>query len=107
MQGRARGLAQLQAATAAALPLCSDAGAPSRAAQARCARGDAVLAASQATPERPRLFLPLGTPWRDAAPWQAKGYAVVRAVTLAGEPRAEAKRLRCSHALIDNEAVPL
>lgn len=47
MQGRARGLAQLQAATAAALPLCSDAGAPSRAAQARCARGDAVLAASR------------------------------------------------------------
>ncbi|MGD9884736.1 MAG: ATP phosphoribosyltransferase regulatory subunit [Reyranella sp.] len=68
---------------------------------------DAVLAASRATPERPRLFLPLGTPWRDAAPWQAKGYAVVRAVTAGAEPRAEARRLRCSHALIDNEAVPL
>jgi ATP phosphoribosyltransferase regulatory subunit len=68
---------------------------------------DAVLAASQATPERPRLFLPLGTPWRDAAPWQAKGYAVVRAVTASEAPRSEARRLRCSHALIDNEAVPL
>ena len=32
---------------------------------------------------------------------------VVRAVAAAAEPRAEAKRLRCSHALIDGEAVPL
>ena len=68
---------------------------------------DAVLAASEAPPERPRLYVEMGTPWRDAAPWQAKGYAVVRAVVAASEPRAEAKRLRCSHALIDGEAVPL
>ena len=31
----------------------------------------------------------------------------VRAVVAAPEPRAEAKRLRCSHALIDGDAVPL
>jgi ATP phosphoribosyltransferase regulatory subunit len=68
---------------------------------------DAVLAASQPAPVRPRLFLPAGTAWRDAEPWQAKGYAVVRAVTPAAEPRAEAKRLACTHALIDGEAVPL
>jgi ATP phosphoribosyltransferase regulatory subunit len=68
---------------------------------------DAVLAASDAPAERPRLFLPLGTPWRDAEPWQAKGYAIVRAVVAAADARAEAKRLRCSHALIDKEAVPL
>jgi ATP phosphoribosyltransferase regulatory subunit len=68
---------------------------------------DAVLAASQAMPERPRLFLPLGTPWRDGMPWQAKGYALVRGVIAVDDPRTEAKRLRCSHALIDNEAVPL
>jgi ATP phosphoribosyltransferase regulatory subunit len=49
----------------------------------------------------------MGTPWREAAPWQAKGYAVVRAVVAAPDVRAEAKRLRCSHALIDGEAVPL
>jgi ATP phosphoribosyltransferase regulatory subunit len=67
----------------------------------------AVLAASNETPERPRLYVPLGTPWRDAAPWQAKGYAVVRAVAKAADPRKEAKRLKCSHALIDREAVPL
>ena len=67
----------------------------------------AVLAASEAPPERPRLYVGMGTPWRDAAPWQAKGYAVVRAVVAAPEPRAEAKRLRCSHALIDGDAVPL
>jgi ATP phosphoribosyltransferase regulatory subunit len=68
---------------------------------------DAVLAASNNATERPRLYLPAGTPWRKAAPWQAKGYAVVRAVVAATDPRAEAKRLRCSHALIDTDAVPL
>ena len=68
---------------------------------------DAVLSASEAPPERPRLYVPSGIAWREAAPWQAKGYAVVRAVVAAPEPRAEAKRLRCSHALIDGEAVPL
>ena len=68
---------------------------------------DAVLAASDAGPQRPRLYMPLGVAWSEASPWQAKGYAVVRAVVAAAEPRAEAKRLNCSHALIDKEAVPL
>jgi len=68
---------------------------------------DAVLSASDTAPERPRLFLPPGTPWSEAAPWQAKGYAVVRGVTASADPRTEAKRLRCSHALVDKEAVPL
>ena len=68
---------------------------------------DAVLAASEAAAQRPRLFLPTGTPWSEAAPWQAKGYAVVRAVAAAAEARAEAKRLNCSHALIDGDAIPL
>jgi ATP phosphoribosyltransferase regulatory subunit len=68
---------------------------------------DAVLQSSEAPPVRPRLFLPPGTPWSEAAPWQAKGYAVVRGVTAAEDPRIEAKRLLCSHALIDKEAVPL
>lgn len=68
---------------------------------------DAVLAASAMVPVRPRLYLSTGTGWADAAPWQAKGYAVVRAVTAAGDARKEAKRLGCTHALIDGEAVPL
>jgi ATP phosphoribosyltransferase regulatory subunit len=68
---------------------------------------DAVLAASKPAPLRPRLYLPAGTGWGEALPWQAKGYAVVRAVTPAADPRAEAKRLACTHALIDGEAVPL
>jgi ATP phosphoribosyltransferase regulatory subunit len=49
----------------------------------------------------------MGTRWDEASFWQAKGYAVVRAVVAASEPRDEAKRLRCSHALIDGQAVPL
>ncbi|MPZ30333.1 MAG: ATP phosphoribosyltransferase regulatory subunit [Rhodospirillales bacterium] len=68
---------------------------------------DAVLQASEAPAARPRLFLPPGTSWSEAQPWQAKGYAVVRGVSPADDPRAEAKRLLCSHALIDKEAVPL
>jgi ATP phosphoribosyltransferase regulatory subunit len=67
----------------------------------------AVLAASETSPERPRLYVAKSTPWADAAPWQAKGYAVVRAVDGARDVRTEAKRLRCSHALIEGEAVPL
>jgi len=68
---------------------------------------DAVLAASQPAAQRPRLFLPAGTPWGTTGPWQAKGYAVVRAVGPAAETRLEAKRLACTHALIDGDAVPL
>jgi ATP phosphoribosyltransferase regulatory subunit len=68
---------------------------------------DAVLASSETPPERPRLYLPMGIDWSEAQPWQEKGYAVVRAVTHAVDPRLEAKRLRCTHALIDNNAVPL
>jgi ATP phosphoribosyltransferase regulatory subunit len=68
---------------------------------------DAVLAASDPAPLRPRLYLPLGVAWSEASPWQARGYAVVRAVVAAKEPRTEAKRLNCSHALIDGDAVPL
>ena len=67
----------------------------------------AVLAASEAQPVRPRLFLPVESKWRDAAHWQDKGYAVVRAVAPAIDVRTEARRLRCSHALIDGDAVPL
>jgi ATP phosphoribosyltransferase regulatory subunit len=68
---------------------------------------DAVLAASEPVPVRPRLYLPVGAGWSEATPWQGKGYAVVRAVTTAADVRAEAKRLACTHALIDGDAVPL
>jgi ATP phosphoribosyltransferase regulatory subunit len=67
----------------------------------------AVLAASETPPERPRLFVARDTPWSDAAAWQDKGYAVVRALDTTRDLAAEARRLRCSHALIDGEAVPL
>jgi ATP phosphoribosyltransferase regulatory subunit len=83
----------------------------------------AVLAASETPPERPRLYVARETPWSAAASWQTKGYAVVRAVGGpvegpvegpvggpaggATDVRVEAKRLRCSHALIEGEAVPL
>jgi ATP phosphoribosyltransferase regulatory subunit len=68
---------------------------------------DAVLAASEPAALRPRLYLPAGIAWREAEPWQARGYAVVRAVSPAADLRAEARRLACSHALIDGDAIPL
>ncbi len=68
---------------------------------------DAVLQACAPAPAKPRLFLPTGTAWSDAAPWQAKGYAVVRGVAPCDDAVAEAKRLLCSHALVDGDAVPL
>jgi ATP phosphoribosyltransferase regulatory subunit len=68
---------------------------------------DAVLAASEPAAGRPRLYVPAGTPWDIAVPWNAKGYAVVRAVSPAADLPREAQRLRCSHVLIGGEAVPL
>ena len=65
------------------------------------------LRAGRETWDTPRLFVPASTPWRDSEVWQAKGYAIVRAVSPAADPRKEAKRLKCSHALIDKDAVPL
>ena len=68
---------------------------------------DAVLSASDTAPERPNFFCrperrgarpPPGRP--KAMPWCA-------ASRPSADPRTEAKRLRCSHALIDKEAVPL
>jgi len=68
---------------------------------------NAVLAASEIPAERPRLYLPATASWGDAAQWQGKGYAVVRAVAPADDIAREARRLGCSHALIDSRAVPL
>lgn len=68
---------------------------------------DAVLAASGPTPQRPRLFLPAGVAWQAAAPWQAQGYTVVRAVASSDDPRRDAKRLGCSHVLIEGKPEPL
>ncbi|MCW5736227.1 MAG: ATP phosphoribosyltransferase regulatory subunit [Enhydrobacter sp.] len=68
---------------------------------------DAVLAASHPATARPRLFLPAGTPWSAAGSWQARGYNVVRAVGPTPDARLEAKRLACTHALVDGDSVPL
>jgi ATP phosphoribosyltransferase regulatory subunit len=53
---------------------------------------DAVLAASQPCPSAPASSCPRHAVER-GRPWQAKGYAVVRAVAPAADTRLEAKRL--------------
>jgi ATP phosphoribosyltransferase regulatory subunit len=51
-------------------------------------------------PERPRrLFLPAGTARSVAAEWRAKGWITIAGLEPAAEPRAEARRLACSHLL--------
>jgi ATP phosphoribosyltransferase regulatory subunit len=61
---------------------------------------DAVLRAAPPAAPRPRLFVPLGA---DGAPFRARGFATVAALTPADTPQ----RLRCTHELKDGVAVPV
>jgi hypothetical protein len=42
--------------------------------------------------------------WSEHRHWQGKGYVTVTALG-AGEAQGEAKRMKCSHALVDGKAV--
>ena len=64
---------------------------------------DALLRAAVPPPGRVRVFVPWGA---DGAALRSQGYAAVAALE-PGDPRAEARRLRCTHLLRDGVAVPL
>jgi len=68
---------------------------------------DALLRALPPLPERPRAYLPWGTPAGDAAALRAGGFATIPALAECPDPAAEAMRLRCTHVLRDSAAVPL
>jgi ATP phosphoribosyltransferase regulatory subunit len=58
---------------------------------------DSLLRALPEPAAAPRLFLPLGTEPASAAALRAEGWVTVAGLTPAAEPRAEARRLGCSH----------
>lgn len=61
---------------------------------------DAVLRAAPVAVPKPRLFLPMGT---DGAAFRARGFATVAALATEDTPQ----RLRCTHELKGDEAVPV
>jgi len=61
---------------------------------------DTVLRALPEPAAARRLFLPFGTPPADARKWRDAGWVAVEGLDPA-DPKAEAKRLECSHVLID------
>jgi ATP phosphoribosyltransferase regulatory subunit len=68
---------------------------------------DTLLRAVPAPKPRPHLFLPAGTARRIAAAWRARGWATISGFESAGDERAEARRLGCSHMLKAGRAVAL
>jgi ATP phosphoribosyltransferase regulatory subunit len=68
---------------------------------------DAILRAAPPRAARQRLYVPLGVDQGDASRMRALGYATVAALDPADDPRAEARRLRCSHILHDGHPVAL
>ncbi len=68
---------------------------------------DAVLRAAPARSPRARLFVPTGADPMRAAALRAEGYATVAALGAFEDTRAEARRLHCTHILLDGAAVPL
>lgn len=66
---------------------------------------DAVLAAAHVDLPGRRLYVPAGHRWADMADLQVQGFVAVRGFAPVADPRAEARRLDCSHALLDGVPV--
>lgn len=66
---------------------------------------DAVLKALPPPARVRRLLLPTGTPAAEGLRLRSEGWVTVAALDSAAEPRAEARRLGCGHALIDGMVV--
>lgn len=65
---------------------------------------DAILRAAPPGAARPRLYVPAGA---DAGSLRAAGYATVAGLAPVADAVAEARRLGCSHVLLDGAAAPL
>jgi ATP phosphoribosyltransferase regulatory subunit len=65
---------------------------------------DTIMQALTPLPQPARLLLPMNAAWSEHRRWQGQGYVTVAALG-AGEAQAEAKRMNCSHALVDGKAV--
>ena len=68
---------------------------------------DTVLRVLPAPEPAPRLFLPLGAPAEAGARLRDEGWITVQGLTPADDDGAEARRLGCSHVLVDGRAEPV
>jgi ATP phosphoribosyltransferase regulatory subunit len=69
---------------------------------------DAILGAARPPAPRPRLYLPLGIDDTVAADFRRQGFATIAALGEGEQPAPdEARRLLCTHVLVDGAAVPL
>jgi len=68
---------------------------------------DTILQAVKAPAPRPRVLLPADTPIAERQRLQREGYVTLTALDGGGDIRTEARRVGCSHALIDGALVAL
>jgi ATP phosphoribosyltransferase regulatory subunit len=68
---------------------------------------DAVLRAAVPRADRPTVFLPTGSDPARAESLRAQGFATLGGLDAVADDAEEARRLRCSHVLLEGEARPL
>lgn len=66
---------------------------------------DTVSGAARLVLPGQRLYVPAGTTWTELARWQSAGYLTVRGLAPCADIAAEARRLACSHAVVDGKAI--
>ncbi len=68
---------------------------------------DAALRAAPPRQARPRVFVPVATGTNITARLRCEGYATVAALSAVADPVSEARRLGCTHVVVDDAAVAL
>jgi len=66
---------------------------------------DTVSGAARVELPGKRLYVPNGVAWTELAQWQRDGYQTVRGLDADADTRTEARRLGCSHVLVDGRPV--
>jgi ATP phosphoribosyltransferase regulatory subunit len=68
---------------------------------------DTILRALPPQPETRRLYVPFGTDHATGAGLRGEGWLTVAGLSPESDAKAEAKRLRCTHVLIDGRPIAL
>lgn len=64
---------------------------------------DSILRALPDPAPEPRAYLPMGAPAGEADRWRGQGWAVVAGLDPVADAHAEARRLGCSHVILDGQ----
>lgn len=64
---------------------------------------DSILRALPDPALEPRAYLPVSAPAGEADRWRSQGWAVVAGLDSVADPAAEARRLGCSHVILDGQ----